>query len=107
MHRACRGFEAVVFRYLATKQQGATKGCHAFDMAPKFDLLGKQGIASVAIFGAFVRKVRFVFCCQFGCWSESCSSGHSVLLGVWSPDQVVPSASPCEERAARLREGYR
>jgi hypothetical protein len=59
-----------------------TPSCHcdALDVAPELDLLGEEGVASLAVFGALVGEVRFVPCGEFCCADEDGVVGHSVLL---------------------------
>jgi len=77
--RAVMAFEAIVLGDSAAEGKGAAECGDALDVAPELDLLGEEGVASLAVFGALVGEVRFVFCGEFCCGDKDVV-GHSVLL---------------------------
>jgi len=78
--RAVMAFEGIVFGDSAAGGKGTAECGDVLDVAPEFDLLGEEGVASLAVFGALVGEMRFVLCGEFCCGDEDGVVGHSVLL---------------------------
>jgi hypothetical protein len=109
--RAVLAFEGIVFWDTASGEGRAECG-DMLDMAAEFDLLGKEGVAGLAVFGALVGEVRFVHCGEFCCGCEDGVVGHSVLLDdtryatliasgrVLAGKHVIPSWPPCSHYRA-------
>ena len=51
----------IVFGDFTAGGKGAAEGCDVLDVSPELDLLGKEMVASLAIFRALIGEVRFVF----------------------------------------------
>jgi hypothetical protein len=67
--RAVMALEGIVFWNSAAGGKGATECGDALDVASEFDLLGKEDVASLAVFRVLVGKVRFVPCGEF-CYGD-------------------------------------
>jgi hypothetical protein len=75
--RAVLAFEGIVFGDSAPGGRAAESG-DALDLAAELDLLGKESVAGLAVFGDLVGELRFVPCREPCC--EDGVVGHSVLL---------------------------
>jgi hypothetical protein len=63
----------------ATVGKGASECGDVFDVAPEFDLLGEEGVASLAVLGALVGGNALVLCGEFCCGDDYGVVGHSGL----------------------------
>jgi hypothetical protein len=81
-YRAIMAFEGIVFGDYTAWRKSAAQGGDTLNVTPELDLLGKQGVAALAVFAALVGEVRFILCGEFHCGDEGslCLEVRSVPL---------------------------